>query len=249
MTEEYSGFPWDRDKVEVSWSPTKNVSAIPTVDPTKIITPGGIDLTKIGIPLPKIEIPDVVSQIPGVKEVLEQASVVVPGVTAPVTAEGAKPVVVTSVDPANIGKEVTGAIAGAIQQGAGALSKEVTSYVIKGGLQQATGQNIDMAKPTVTVTTSTGTTLKVADAKNRFYRTFLQGLALDIMFAMMALLGTITNLDPLSKASWLALGLSVLKTILQACVSYVSRIRFTPEQIVGGEQYKILPLAVPKSTL
>lgn len=230
---DYQGFPWDRD---------------PVIDPNKVITPGGIDLSKIGIPLPKIEIPKEISQLPGVKEVLDKASVIVPGVTAPVTAEGPNPVVVAAGTVQDIGKEVAGAIAGAVQQGAGALQKEVTSYVIKGGIAQTTGQNIDMTKPTVTVTTSTGTVLKVADAKNRFYRTFLQGLSLDIMFALMALLGTLTNLDPLSKASWLALGLSVLKTILQACVSYVSRMRFTPEQVVGGEAYKILPLAVPKPT-
>ena len=82
--------------------------------------------------------------------------------------------------------------------------------------------------PTITATTLSGKQLTIASAKNRSWRTFLSGMGLDIVFALVAVVGTLGNVNFFSKAGWITLGVLVIKTVIQTAISYVARIKITP---------------------
>jgi len=109
-----------------------------------------------------------------------------------------------------------------------------------------TGQDIDWEHPTITATTERGKELVVADARSRSGRTFLQGLGIDLTFALVAVLTTLAGVDPLSKDTWILFGALLIKTVIQTVVSYVMRLRITPTIRTPGERVEIMP--VPKPT-
>lgn len=82
--------------------------------------------------------------------------------------------------------------------------------------------------PTITETTLSGKELTIASAKNRSWRTFLQGMGLDIVFALVAVIGTLGNVNFFSKAGWITLGVLVIKTIIQTVISYIARLKIAP---------------------
>ncbi len=67
------------------------------------------------------------------------------------------------------------------------------------------------------------------DARDRAWRTFLQGLALDLLVAVAAaLLVWLPDADVTSRQAWVVLGVTLTKTILQAAASYVMRLKVAP---------------------
>lgn len=70
------------------------------------------------------------------------------------------------------------------------------------------------------------------DAKERSLRTLAQGLAIDVAVAAgtaaTATLATIEGNDLLAGAAWIALGTSVLKSVLTAGASYLARLKLPP---------------------
>lgn len=62
-----------------------------------------------------------------------------------------------------------------------------------------------------------------ADARQRAWRTFLQGLAIDVAVAVSGVLGVALGDVHWSAAWWTMLGLLVAKTALQTAVSYLAR--------------------------
>lgn len=73
------------------------------------------------------------------------------------------------------------------------------------------------------------TTATRVDATSRGWRTFVQGVAIDIAVAIGAvLLVWLPDADVSSKEAWLVLGTSVLKSVLQALAAYVMRLKIAP---------------------
>ena len=62
-----------------------------------------------------------------------------------------------------------------------------------------------------------------ADAKNRAWRTAVQGLALDVLTAIVLVLSVAVTDLRWTRAYWVALGLLVAKTGIQSAVSYGAR--------------------------
>lgn len=62
-----------------------------------------------------------------------------------------------------------------------------------------------------------------ADARQRAFRTFLQGLALDVGAALVAVLAVQLGAVEWTQAWWLGLAALAGKTVLTTVVSYVSR--------------------------
>jgi hypothetical protein len=73
------------------------------------------------------------------------------------------------------------------------------------------------------------------DAQNRAWRTFLQGLLIDVVVAIAAaLLVWLPDADLTSAQGWTIFGVSVGKTVLTAVASYVMR-KFKPPTGDVGE--------------
>lgn len=71
-----------------------------------------------------------------------------------------------------------------------------------------------------------------ADAKQRSLRTLAQGLVVDVLIAAgtaaTATLATLEGNDLLAAGAWIALGTSVLKSVLTAGASYLARLKMPP---------------------
>lgn len=73
------------------------------------------------------------------------------------------------------------------------------------------------------------TTATQVDATNRGWRTFVQGVAIDVVVAIAAvLLVWLPDADVSSTEAWLVLGTSVVKSVLQALAAYVMRLKIAP---------------------
>lgn len=107
------------------------------------------------------------------------------------------------------------------------------------------GKDVDVLHPTVTAETSTGRELIVADAKSRSWRTFVQGLAIDLFAALIALVSTLTNFDPFDKAAWTTVAALGIKTLIQTVMAYVMRMRITPTIRTEGEKLALMPVPRP----
>ncbi len=69
-----------------------------------------------------------------------------------------------------------------------------------------------------------------ADATERGKRTFVQGLAVDVLFAIATtLLLWLPDADLSSREAWLVIGTALLKTALTAAASYVMRLKVAPQ--------------------
>lgn len=107
------------------------------------------------------------------------------------------------------------------------------------------GESIDVQNPTVTATTAKGRELVVADARSRSWRTLMQGLMTDLFFAIIAVLGTVTQTDmPLDKTAWAVLGILLLKTAIQTAIAYFMRLRVTPTIRIPGEKVQVTTVPV-----
>ena len=69
---------------------------------------------------------------------------------------------------------------------------------------------------------------KHLDAKSQAWRTLAQGLGVDVVGAVLALLSTQLVDIRWTRAFWLALGVMVVKTVVQTVVAYLSRHFITP---------------------
>lgn len=73
-----------------------------------------------------------------------------------------------------------------------------------------------------------------ADARNRAFRTWVQGLALDVAAgACVALAAAVAGGIDWTHTYWVALGLAVAKSTVQAAVSYLAR-KFVPPAGAGA---------------
>lgn len=160
-----------------------------------------------------------------------------PALDLPWATESVPPVVVTSSTAIPAGLQPTGNWAEQLQQAAAdaaqealkkaapAIQQQVSNYTQSYITGVLTGKPV---APIITGTTVTGHDLVIASARNRSWRTFLQGLGLDIIFALVALVGTLGNVDFFSTAGWTMLGILVVKTVIQTAVSYVARVKIAP---------------------
>lgn len=172
--------------------------------------------------------PDYVS-IPGSVD----PSVTVPWATAdsvppvPVTSSTAVPAGLPSTENWAVQLERAAAQAAqeALVKAAPTIQEQVSAYTQSYITGVLTGNPVT---PTITTTTLTGQELTIASARNRSWRTFLQGMGLDLLFALVAVIGTLGNVNFLSKAGWVTLGILVIKTIIQTVVSYVARVKIVP---------------------
>ncbi|PWR05177.1 hypothetical protein DKT68_28270 [Micromonospora acroterricola] len=81
----------------------------------------------------------------------------------------------------------------------------------------------------MTITPTTPLPAK-ADARNRAIRTFVQGLITDVLIAVLPVLyEAVSDWDgAFTSEYWTVVGISVLKTLAIAVVSYVMRLQRTP---------------------
>jgi hypothetical protein len=80
------------------------------------------------------------------------------------------------------------------------------------------------------------------DARNRALRSFVQGLAIDVVVAIAAaLLVWLPGADLSSRDAWILIGITLAKTILQTAASYVMR-RFVD---ASGVPTPLPPAPVP----
>lgn len=92
--------------------------------------------------------------------------------------------------------------------------------------------------------TTTPQVLIEADAKNRAWRTFLQGLGVDVVVAIAAaVLLWLPDADVSSGEAWGAIGLVLAKTLIQTVAAYVMRLKVTPIVTLAGPRSK--PLTDP----
>ena len=104
------------------------------------------------------------------------------------------------------------------------------------------GETVDVLHPTVTAETAKGKELIVADAKSRSLRTFVQGLAVDVIFAIVATIAMLTDMDPFVKETWILFGALLLKSVLSAIVSYFMRLKIQPTIKTPGQRMNVMPL-------
>lgn len=62
-----------------------------------------------------------------------------------------------------------------------------------------------------------------ADARNRAVRTFVHGLIFDVLVALVAAVSATVGGIEWTRTYWLALGLLLAKTAVQAAISYAAR--------------------------
>jgi hypothetical protein len=75
------------------------------------------------------------------------------------------------------------------------------------------------------------TTATKAAARERAVRTFLVGLAVDVLVGVAAvLLAWLPAADVTDRAAWLVLGATLVKTVLTSLASYVLRLKVTPRE-------------------
>ncbi|MGX4711635.1 hypothetical protein [Rhodococcus ruber] len=116
-----------------------------------------------------------------------------------------------------------------------AVRRELGDYARQVGTGVLTGQGMPEPVPDVTAVTARGEELTVVDARSRSWRTFVQGLAIDVGFALLSVLAlALGDFDFLDGAAWATLGVLVLKTIIQTAISYLARLKITPRYATGG---------------
>jgi flagellar motor component MotA len=123
--------------------------------------------------------------------------------------------------------------------------EEATDYVRDTLGATVSGKTVDHQNPTITATTSSGRELVVADAKSRSWRTFVQGLAIDLVAALVAVLAMLADLDPFAKETWILLGALFVKTLIQTVAAYVMRLRVTPTIHTPGQEMALMPVPRP----
>jgi hypothetical protein len=104
------------------------------------------------------------------------------------------------------------------------------------------GQTVDVLHPTVTAETQAGKELIIADAKSRSWRTLAQGLAFDVMAAIVAAVALLSGADPFVRETWIAFGVLLLKSVVSAVISYFMRLKIQPTIKTPGQKMAVMPL-------
>jgi len=68
------------------------------------------------------------------------------------------------------------------------------------------------------------------DARERSYRSLLQGLAVDVTITVVLVLATFVGSLEWTPAYWQVLGLTLAKSVIQAAVTYLMRFYVTPKR-------------------
>ena len=159
------------------------------------------------------------------------------------------PAVVPPTQPASLDFKniVTEALSAAFEENKANLQGQVTDYFKESVAATRRGDVVDYGSPTITATTSTGKELVVADARNRSWRTFVQGLTIDLVLACIAAVTTIAgDFNPTTeKIAWVAVASLMLKTVVQTAFSYIMRLRVTPTVTAKGDKVALVPVAQP----
>jgi hypothetical protein len=150
------------------------------------------------------------------------------------TPEAVPPVSVTSSTAAPAGlswaAQLEQAAVEAAQSALVDAAPKIQNQVAKYTQDYITGMLTGTTPPSSTVTGNTlsGTDLTVASAKNRSWRTFLAGMGLDVVFALVAVVGTVGNIDFFTQAGWITFGVLVIKTVIQTVIFYIARLKIAP---------------------
>jgi len=144
----------------------------------------------------------------------------------------------------NFGKLLKDAFVQALRESRDEFKEGATEFARDHVRAIGQGKDIDWANPTVTAETEKGRQLVVADARSRSWRTLVQGLAIDLTFAIVALLAVLADLDPFAKETWILFGALIIKTFVQTVVAYFMRLRVTPTIRTPGEKMAVMPLPV-----
>lgn len=135
-----------------------------------------------------------------------------------------------------------------------AFRRQLSGYAREAGTGALLGRGAPELLPNLTAVTSRGEELTVVDARNRSWRTFVQGLAIDLGFALLSVLTlALSDFDFLSGAAWATLGVLVLKTIIQTAISYIARLKITPRyddpgsRALADDRWGQLPTPPPPS--
>lgn len=143
------------------------------------------------------------------------------------------------------GKVLKDAFAQALRE-VGGKAKDVTGDFVRDTVDAvARGDEIDWGKPTIEAETSAGKKLVVADARNRSWRTLLQGLGIDLVFAIVAVLATLSGADLFERETWILFAALLIKTVIQTVVAYVMRLKITPTIRTPGDKMALAPIPVP----
>lgn len=81
------------------------------------------------------------------------------------------------------------------------------------------------------MTDFTSAAVAAADARQRSVRTVLQGFAIDVSVAVVLVLAVAVTDIRWTRAYWLALGLSLARTVIQAAVAYAMRMLVPPARV------------------
>lgn len=135
---------------------------------------------------------------------------------------------------------VASAAQGALKDALPQLQKTVVDYARDTVLGKLQGKEFS-TWPTI----SSGDQI-IADAKSRSLRTFWQGLSFDLVMALIGVLSLLSTMNIFDRTAWITFGALLLKTIVQTAISYVMRLKITPQAVIHGEPVKLLTTAVPK---
>jgi hypothetical protein len=141
--------------------------------------------------------------------------------------------------------DLGGTLSDALEAAWPVIKDQVIGYARSVGREIRAGETVDLAHPRVTVQDLSGRELVVADARNRSWRTFLQGLAFDVFAGIVAAVATLSGADPFVRETWLAFGVLILKTFVSAGISYAMRMKAAPTIRTKGEELALMPLPRP----
>jgi len=179
----------------------------------------------------------------GLSDVLPAHGSSVPATPAPSPANTVVPSANTTPAPANLPtvttsmlnpdtlKEIQAAALSTaekqIQSTAPQLLKELETYAVSYTSAVLAGQH-PTPIPRIEAPNAQGNLTQI-DAKNRGIRTLLGGFSIDLFYALIAGIGTLSGVNFFNKAGLATFGVLVTKTIIQTIISYVARLKITPD--------------------
>lgn len=104
------------------------------------------------------------------------------------------------------------------------LQKDAMAY-LQSYIQQALTGNTTPQIPDITFN---GQSLTKSAAKAHAWRTFLIGMAVSALMAVLSAVGSQTNLDFFTREGWIATGTIAVGTVVQTVISYLGRLQVTP---------------------
>jgi hypothetical protein len=202
-------------------SPGPVLAPVPTPDPTQVTPYPTPYPTPTPSPYPGPSPAPVPSPYPG-----------------PAPAPTPAPPIPTTNVPSVIESSVTEALKNAWPTIQPQLQADAMAYV-QSYIQQVLAGNPTPQIPNITYN---GQSLTQSAAKGHAWRTFLLGMGASAISAVLAAIGSQTNLDFFSKSGWIATGSIAVATLVQTVASYIARLQVTPE-------YEKQMIAAPPSAL